>query len=209
MRRPSKIWSLVGSYAIIGMVPTFGLPGQAHSWPVIKPLKESHTFINPGGNDADTPFLGYIKNTRGVPVYKVECHNGNYEDESEINFSGDFQCALFAVKGNSLASGDLLATNAKDEQSTDWWNRGRMRSTQLQGKCLTYPEYSTIRHFRVRGMLITFGFTDLGWSDSKDRQGNLLLEKFTFTLDVIPDKTAQSPTAEQAAGPPPPSSCYP
>ena len=56
MRRPSRICSLVGSYAIIGMVSTFGLSGQAHSWPVIKPLKESHTFINPGENDADQAY---------------------------------------------------------------------------------------------------------------------------------------------------------
>jgi len=176
---------------------------------VIKPLKESHTFINPGENDADTPFLAYIKNTLGVPVYKVECHNGNYEGESEINFSGDFQCALFAMNGNSLASGDLLATNTKDEQSTDWWNRGRMRSAQLRRKCLAYPEYSTDRHFRLRGMLITLRFSDIGWGTAVGGQNGPLLKKFTFTLSAVPDRSATGSTAEEAKGSKPPNACYP
>lgn len=178
-------------------------------WVTVQPLREERTFVNPGENNTDTPFLAFIKSVRGVPVYRLECHNGNYEDESEINFSGNFQCALFALKGDTLASGNLLATNTKNEQSTDWWNRGRMRTTQLLGKCLAYPEYSTLRHFKLRGMLITFGFTDIEWRTSKSQQNNPRLEKFTFTLDVVPDKAAQSPVAEQAAGPEPPRSCYP
>ena len=209
MRRPSKIWGLVGSYAIIGMVSAFGLRAQVHSWLVIKPVKDSHTFINPREQNTDAPFLAVIKDVYGVPVYRVECHNGNYDGESEINFSGDFQCALFAVNGNGLASGNLLAGNTRDEQSTDWWNRGRMRSAQLRGKCLAYPEYSTNRHFKLRGMLITLRFTNIEWGSKKDQQGNPMLAKFTFTLDVVPDRAAQSSKAELSAGPKPPTSCYP
>ena len=73
------------------------LLAQASQWPVIRPLEEKRVFINPGQNNADTPFVAFIKASDGVPTYKLECHNGNYEDESEMNFSGDFQCALFAV----------------------------------------------------------------------------------------------------------------
>ena len=132
-----------------------------------------------------------------------------------MRFSGDFQCALFAVGESGDSTGNLLAANTKDEQSTAWWNRGRMRLAQLRGVCLAYPEYSTVRHFKLRGMVITLRFTDIGWSATKDQQNNPLLAKFTFTLDVVPDKAARGPRDEQTErvaspkGPKPPSSCYP
>jgi hypothetical protein len=189
------------------LVSGSGLLVQTAPWPNIQPLHESHKFIEPG-RGKDTPLLALIKKASGGPVYKVECHNGNYDDESEINFSGDFQCALFGVSGGKGTTGNLLAVNNKDEQSTDWWNRGRMLSHQLRGECLAYPEYSTLRHFKIRGMLVTLRFTDMEWSTTKDQQGPLL-EKFTFTLDVVPDGTAQTSTAQPAAGPKPPRSCYP
>ena len=181
----------------------------ASQWPTVRPLHAKRSFINPGKDHADTPFLAFIRDTRGVPLYRLECHNGNYDDESEMNFSGEFQCALFAVRGKVLTSGDLLAANTKNELSTDWWNRGRMLSRQLRGKCLAYPEYSTDRHFRLRGMLITMRFEDIRWGSGKDQQGNPQLAKFTFALDVVLDKAAQSSRAELPAGPKPPTSCYP
>ena len=209
MRQPTKIWSWVVGYAIIGLLGALGLRAQVRGWPAIRPLRQAHTFVSPGEHGEDTPFLAFIRDTRGVPVYKFECHNGNYDDQSEMNFSGDFQCALFAIKGRRLTSGDLLAANTKDELSTDWWNRGRVLSRQFRGKCLAYPEYSTDRRFRFRGMLIAMRFTDIAWSARKDQQGNPMLAKFTFTLDVVPDRGAQSSRAELPAGAKPPTSCYP
>lgn len=185
------------------------LLAQVNKWPVIRPLQGKRVFIDPGQNNTDTPFVVFIKNSKGVPVYKLECHNGNYEDESEMNFSGNFQCALFAVEGTTRTSGNLLAADTKDELSTDWWNRGRMRSAQLRGECLKYPEYSTNRRFKLRGMLLTLRFTDVKWAPREDQQNEPLLAGFTFILRVVPDKSAQSSRAELAAGPKPPTACYP
>ena len=199
----------IACYFVLGMMTAFGLQAETSTWTSIEPVHEAHTFIDPGKNGMDTPFLLTINATGGGAAYKLECHNGNYDDESEINFSGDFQCALFAVKGNTQTSSNLLATASKDEQSTDWFNRGRMRSAQLRGECLRYPEYSTLRHFKVRGILITLRFTEIEWSGRNDQQGNPMLGKLTFALDVVPEKTASSSTAEPAAGPKPPSFCYP
>jgi hypothetical protein len=182
---------------------------QASKWPVIRPLEERRVFTNPGQNNADTPFMVLIKDNQGVPVYKLECHNGNYEDESEMNFSGDFQCGLFALKGTARTSGNLLAADTKNELSTDWWNRGRMRSAQLRGECLKYPEYSTDRHFRLRGMVLTLSFTNIQWGQDKNHQNNPLLTGFTFIFKAVPDMSAQSSRAEVMAGPEPPESCYP
>ena len=209
MKPPPRIGSVIVGYTVMGILSLLSVRAQANNWPVIQPLRETRTFVNPGRDNADTPFLVLIKDSEGVPIYKVECHNGNYENESEINFSGDFHCALFAVKGDTLKSVDLLAANTRNERSTDWWNRGRMLSYQLRGECLSYPEYSVLRHFKLRGMLITSRFTDIEWSASKDQQNNPLLGKFTFTLDVVPDKKAHSETAELPRGRKPPRSCYP
>lgn len=174
---------------LAALVAVNGL-AAAKSWTVIRPLEEKHAFDAKDG--ADTPLFTFILDTLGIPVYKVECHNGNYPDDSEMNFSGDFQCALFAVKGRNLLSGDLLAQG----------NRARMNSAQLRGDCLQYPEYSTERHFKLRGMRITLGFSEMKWTPGK-------LAGFTFTLQAVPDESALNGTAEAYAGPEPPVSCFP
>ena len=191
------------------LMSTAVLLAQASKWPVIRPLEEKRDFINPGENNADTPLVAFIKDKGGVPVYKLECHNGNYGDETEMNFSGDFQCVLFGMEGTTRTSGNLLAADTKNELSTDWWNRGRMRSTQLRGRCLEYPEYSTDRHFKLRGMLLTLRFTNIQWSEDKNGQNNPRLARFTFIFKAVPDKSARSSRAEVMTGPKPPESCYP
>lgn len=198
----------IGSLALV-LVSAASLFAQVGKWPTIRRLEEKKVFINPGQNNADTPFTAFIKDNDGVPVYKLECHNGNYEGESEINFSGDFQCALFAVKGTTRTSGNLLAADTRNELSTDWWNRGRMRAAQLRGECLKYTEYSTDRRFKLRGMLLTLRFADVKWGTRKDQQGEPMLARFTFLLKVVPDKSAHSSRTELPAGPKPPSVCYP
>jgi hypothetical protein len=209
MERHSKYWFLSVGYTVIAGLTAYSSHAQPNGWPIIQRLHKTQAFVNPGQGTEDSPFLALIKDSANVPVYKLDCHNGNYENDGEINFSADFQCALFALKGSALASGNLLAANSRNEQSTDWWNRGRMRSAQLRGECLAYPEYSTDRHFKLRGMLITLLFDSIEWSARKDQQSHPLLGKFTFSFDVIPDKTAISPRAELIVGPAPPRSCYP
>jgi hypothetical protein len=176
---------------------------------MVQPLEAKHVFRDLGTEDADTPFVAFIKSERAVPAYKLECHNGNYENGSEMNFSGDFQCALFAVKGTTPTSGNLLAADTKNELSTDWWNRGRIRAAQLRGECLTYPEYSTDRHFKLRGMLLSLRFADMQWGPRKDQQKNPVLTGFTFILKVVPDESSLSSRADVVTGPKPPKACYP
>jgi len=185
-----------------------GLWLQADDWPIIKPLEESHVFRKTGMAAADRTFIALVRSETGVPIYKLECHSGEYEGDSEMNYSGDFQCALFALNGETLASGNLLAADTANELSTDWWNRGRMRSAQLTGECLKYPEYSTERHFRLRAMRLTLRFSDMEWGP-KDHPHNPVLTGFTFTVTAAPDASARSPRAEVVSGARPPESCYP
>jgi hypothetical protein len=188
----------MGRICISIFAALFALSGPAagKNWPLIRPLKEKHVFRDAGSDGADAPLFTFILDTLGTPVYKVECHNGNYPDDSEINFSGDFQCALFAVKGRNLTSSDLLA-GAKDDK-----NRARMHSAQLRGDCLQYPEYGAERHFRVRGMVVTLRFSDVKWSAGR-------LAGFTLTLEAAPDESAVSAVSESIAGPEPPAACDP
>ncbi len=204
MKTTLKVCSVV-----LVLTPATILCAQASKWPVIRPLEGKKVFINPGKNNTDTPFMAFIKDSDGVPVYKLECHNGNYEGESEMNFSGDFQCALFAVKGTTRTSGNLLAADTKNELSTDWGNRGRMRAAQFRGECLKFTEYSTNRRFKLRGMLLTLRFADVKWGPRKDQQGEPVLAGFTFLVKVVPDESAQSSRTELPAGPKPRSDCYP
>ena len=218
MKAYLKIGRAIIACVAVGVIGAVGLHAQVKHWPLIRPVHKVFTVIfpatvnwdEPWKTPWDAPFVIYVQDLHGVPVYKFECHSGTYDDDSEWDFSGAYQCVLFATKPDgSLTGSDLLAANTEDELSTDWWNRGRMRAEQLRGKCLAYPEYSTLRHFRLRGMLITFRFTDLGWGPAKDQDGKPLLTRFTFALDVVPERAAQSSRAELPPGPKPPTSCYP
>lgn len=183
-------------------------PRSHNEWPPIRPVEVSRT-LNNKTTIADTPFFLSIKDVHRVTIYRLECHNGNYENGSKINFSGDFQCALFAIKNGSRVSGNLLATNTKDELSTEWWNRGRMRSAQLRGKCLDYPDYSTDRIFKLRGMRLTLRFTKMKWGRNKSREHGPVLTGFTFTFKAVPDESAHTANADVVGAPAPPASCYP
>lgn len=183
-------------------------PRSHNEWPPIRPVEVSRT-LNNKTTIADTPFFLSIKDVHRVTIYRLECHNGNYENGSKINFSGDFQCALFAIKNGSRVSGNLLATNTKDELSTEWWNRGRTRSAQLRGKCLDYPDYSTDRIFKLRGMRLTLRFTKMKWGRNKSREHGPVLTGFTFTFKAVPDESAHTANADVVGAPAPPASCYP
>jgi hypothetical protein len=163
-------------------------------WPTIQPFSAKRT-LYPGRGD--TPFVAPLKTTNGTPAYEIECHSGDYENTGGFNFSGIFQCVLFAVSRNSVrTSWNLLATDQKAEQGTDWFNRARMTSVQLWGECSADPEYGTLRRFRLRNMAISFEFGDLQWSPTGIPVEHRL-NRFTFKLTVVPDKTATTATAER------------
>ena len=178
-----------------------GQLAQVDNWPVVAPFSSTKTFVDAGKDGADTPLIVTIKDTDGNPVYRLECHNGNYEDTSGMNFSGDFHCALFAIHGDMRATSNLLASTAAEEQGSDWMNRGRMTSNQLRDQCALYPDFGALREFRLRGMLLTFRYSDLLWVGDQ-------LAQFTFNVSVVPDTSASSSTAAETSTLKPPTACY-
>ena len=174
------------------------------TWPVIRQIHMSQSYTIRG--DSDTPLTAKIATPDGTTVYKLECHNGNHEDESVINFSGDFQCVLYSVEGNRRTSWNLLATDDPDEQRSDFLNRGRMTANQIRGQCGMIPEYGRVRHFRLRGISIRVEFKSLYWRSPSDRKEPQLVG-FTFVLDVSPDAGVTSATAEKIGAPWPEPPC--
>ena len=168
------------------------------TWPLVQATKESHTYNVHAG--ADSPLDMVWKSATGVPIYKFECHNGNYEDMSFINFSGDFQCVLVSLEEGRRSSWNLLASDDQTQQTSDFFNRARMTSNQIRGECGLIPEYGRVRHFRLRGLRVTFEFKDLRWTPSSDAK-EVRLSSFTFVVDVKPDATATSSTAERVSAP--------
>jgi hypothetical protein len=172
--------------------------GSKGVWPGVQALNKEWRITNVSSTQTDTPAIDYIHDLKGVPAYKLECHNGNYSGQSEMNFSGTFQCALFALENGRPASWNLLAD--RSEQDSDWGNRGRMLSEQLNGSCSGWAEYGARRVFRLRGMKITFRYRDLQWSKNQ-------LTAFTFEVDVRPDPLAKTPEAKVVKVARPPRSC--
>ncbi len=182
--------------------------GGCQAWPLIRPVKGSRRFdISKSG---DTPLVLMIRSRTGDAVYKLECHNGDYDDTSEMNFSGDFQCALFALSSDcSRSTGNLLATDEKDEQTSDWYNRGRMTSGQLVGDCGENPDYGRVRRFKLRGMSIVFKFEGLtGRAPRAGEGGGPRVAAFTFGFSVVDDGDARSSVANRVTTPRPPLRCY-
>lgn len=188
---------------VLGAFSVGVLPAQATNWPMIQTAHERQTFIypnsvDPGKSGPDTPMLLFVKDARGVPIYKVECHNGEYNDASEIVFSGDFHCAMFSIKHTKLLSGNLLAANTRFEQSTDYTNRGRMVKGHLREPCASSPAYGRVRRIQLRGMVVTIQFIDLVWSASR-REDDPQFKRLTVDLSVVPDTSSR--TAEAAPVP--------
>lgn len=179
--------------------PTAVAPPQG--WTPVQPLHADYHYVRPKPGE-DTSFSVFLTDAAGHKLYKFECHAGGYDDTSEMTWSGDFQCALFPYRIDTVTPVNVLAVDSRDEQSVDWWNRGRLLAKQLQGGCLQYPEYSTQRHFKMRGMDLTLSYTDIAWAGDK-------LDKFTLSLDVTPDADAKDPLAQPAVGDRPPKACYP
>lgn len=164
-------------------------------WPAVRATHGSKTFEIRSGNE-DTPLLVEIPGRDGTALYKLECHNGSFDDLSFINFSGDFQCGLYSLKSGKRDSWNLLGSDDPMERKVDW-NRARMTWNQLQGECAANPEYGRTRAFRLRGMRIHFEFKDLKWKPEADPTFPRLIG-FTFKYDIAPDREATTPFAERA-----------
>lgn len=175
---------------------------QPDQWPVLKERHEQFAFVAPDGPGVDLPFVLHLEDLAGAERYRLECHSGEHGEDALLKWSGLYQCALFPTNGDSISAVNVLAADTKEEQRDDGWNRGRILAEQFKTPCLDYPEYSTLRHFRLRGFDLTLGVTDLVWDGPK-------LAKFTLHVDLVSDVDAKSDVAATAEGDRPSRACFP
>jgi len=100
-------------------------------WPAVRPFHEER-IISLEEPVPDVPLVFTIRTDSDVQ-YRLECHTGDYEDMTLINFSGAYQCAMFAMKRRERTSWNLFADDSAVQRSADWFNRGRMTEGQLRG----------------------------------------------------------------------------
>ena len=164
--------------------------GQSSThWPQIIETQREYEFSQKSGQD--TPVLLALKDIDYRDAYRFECHNGDYNEDRPITFSGFFQCAIFALKDGAIASDNLLAARTPDEQHSDWMNRGRFLLQQLRGSCAEIPEYGSTRTFRFRNISVRLQITDL----VLDSHDGGVAKRFRVKLSVVPDQTAASSAA--------------
>lgn len=84
---------------------------------------------------------------------------------SEMNFSGTYQCALFAATDGHNKSWDLISGPEPPGQQLD--NRGKIIAQQLEGSCGATPRYGTRRSFALRGMRLELTLKDLNCQPSR------------------------------------------
>jgi hypothetical protein len=186
--------------ALLGWSALLGLAGQ-YKWPEVEPLQRSFYFAD--ASKAAVKLL--IDGASGKPLYRLECHTGDYEGDPNFNYSGAFDCKLIPLNPDD-AYNDLLGP---DPLGWEVDNRAAIIAEDLVGRCADYPEHGRVRHFRLRDMKLTFVYSDLHlekWPPEGPTGIRLpRLLSFRFSVRVEPDPTAVSTIAEPVpfAEPPP------
>lgn len=178
---------------VVGAYSSPSWPAQPAAWPQIRPVHVQRTIVDSAGAKGDNPIVVSIEDWNGRPRYRLECHTGDYNDMSLMNFSGVYQCALFALAGSRPMHPNLLAAKTRFEQSTDYTNRARMTAGQLREPCSASPTYGKLRRIRLRGMLVTIAFDPV--LNSK-RGGGRAFRRLTIDVSVVQDTTARTAEAE-------------
>ncbi len=159
-------------------------------WPVITDLDTTVT-INTSAEKISYKFS--MKDQSGKILYSLFCYGGsteyldNLSDSSGSNFVGPL-CFLLAIGEKKYADESLLC----EDGSAPWYSRGQINDyKQLVGACGQYPEYGCLRHFRLRGFVLTLHFINIVLDKDESPV------KFDVKITAHPDKNISSSIAEQ------------
>ena len=136
----------------------------------------------------------------GRQRYVLWCEGGSEKyldrlsDTTGINYVAPLMCVL--NEGNKRSEASLLA----EDDVGPWHTRGQFAWEQLTGECGRYPEYGRVRHFRLRGFVLTLEAADPVLVDGH-------LSAFDLRISVKNDPTATSSMAARAAYLPPAGDC--
>jgi len=163
-------------------------------WPLVDPLRKVYDFTDAAKAAGDLPITG----SNGSKLDMLRCRTFGNQDDSDFDYSGDFECRPFSLYSEERYS-TLLTENPK--QSRDWESRGRFFAEELHGACGNYPEYGRSRSFRLRGMRITLTLDKVQFRKGRRTQDpreaeTTLLQSFRFTVEVERAPEAMSEIAE-------------
>ena len=167
-----------------------------NKWPKILPMNKTVQFIAGKNTSSKIKIMG--KNEK--PLYLLESYINAWEfDSNDFNYSGDFECRLTSLQGDNNGYPTLLTNNPNPAR--DWDSRGRFLLEDILGRRADYPEYGRLRHFRLRGMVLTLFIKNIEVSQGsqfKNGPGNLgKIKKLELEITVTPDSTAKLGIAEK------------
>lgn len=151
------------------------------TWPVIAPITKRFFVTN------EQPHASMvIGDVTGEPLYRLSCHEGEYESADEGDFNHLYQCKLWDMRAH--IRGDLFSPTAT-------WNRSRTRASfygeQVNGACADHTYYGNDRRFRFMGMRICLRIDDLEQPDIRALlRGAKPTFAFTLTANAQPDVAA-------------------
>ncbi|TDR39709.1 hypothetical protein DFR29_11599 [Tahibacter aquaticus] len=132
----------------------------------------------------------------GEPLYRLSCHQGDYESKVEGDFDHMFHCKLFDMRG--VIRGDMFSP-------TPEWNRSRTRATfrreQLMGRCASHAYFGKDRTFRMMGMNLRMAISDLRQPDMRKMLSGEAAPDFAFNFQV--DVRADATATNEFVGPAP------
>jgi hypothetical protein len=183
--------SLTG-WALVAFSWSCSTAPSSAGWPDVVALRDSVAFA-----DAKTAAAEWtIRGAGQAPLYHVACHAYGFEGDTAFDYSGDFECRLTSMYSEEEVS-TLFTENWR--QTRDWESRARFLAEELVGRCAAYPEHGLVRHFRLRGMLVTLSISR-PLLDSmlipEIPEMRLGLKSFHFSIAVAKDSTARTSIAE-------------
>jgi len=181
-------------FAVCTLCQCHAQDSKTQVWPVVSNLRATFDVTDKNPNIETTVF-----EEAGKPLYRIICHEGDFEDAETGSYDLLFHCKLVPVDTKDRFR-DLFVPS-------DRWRRSRTRATfnsGLDDKCSDHPFYGQRRTFLVRGMKIKLEVAHFTFKPTEAE----ILEKglikptqygFSFGIDVIPDSTATG----EIAGPAP------
>lgn len=164
-------------------------------WPLVREMEETFEVPQPSAAVIRT----YVQSHDGQPLYLFVCRAGldEYFDTLGINYAGDLDCRLMPAELGEVEVNLLVEMPGR----AAWYSRGRMFANELYGPCGDYPEWGRLRHFRLRGMLITLRFFDpqfvsVQGAAAIGRQPPVKLQSYKLRFTVEPDPRATGARAE-------------
>lgn len=142
-----------------------------------------------------------IRNRAGKVLYTLACIGGStpYLDDLGGKMDENFNSPMcfFLGEGEKDVTGKLLC----EDGAAHWFSRGQIYYPELLGACGDYPEFGKVRHFRLRGMLLTIKFQNI----ELDAKG--LLRYMDIHISGRPDRSITSEITERPGFLPPEKDC--